>query len=388
MLCFCVSEMQHDNISTTKHKYVEILYYFLFLNNIAHCIMINSEEHTTKTDRGNKSESKKSEHKLEYKEYKSEQKQENSKEPVINVINYTHNNENSVIINFDQEDYSFKVYSIDKTFLGTFSSKDLIKFITNKIYPNFFINIGSDLTFPLIKKYICDVLFENDVFKIKLLNYLESPFMANIEMVIKLYQGIVKINDIIRLELEKIQDVQLKSQVNKILKQLSYVILNYSLRFISQISSAIKDDMSKTELKNSLMRQSIMIVYKLNTFMRDEIDEKIGTYKLLQDDLVRIGGLKIEMYKKIEDLNKKINDQNSQLDELKTKFDVILSGTHINSDLNSSEFENISFNSSKQSQSSEQTTTDDGNSSYMFNDSDCNFTESGDAQCVNYLSPK
>jgi hypothetical protein len=204
--------------------------------------------------------------------------------------------------------------------------------------------------------------------------------MANIEMIIKLYQGIIQLNNVIKIEIDKIPEQTIKQQIIKILKQLSYVILNYSLRLIAQISTTIKDDQSQKQLKDTLLRQSVMIVYKLNTFMRDEIEEKTNTYKLLQDDLTRIGELKLEMYKKINELDKRISDQNNQLSELKTKFDQIISGTHISSDLNLSDSDMVSLNMSHNSEMN--------NSSYMFNDSDCYYTESGDAHVVEYLSPK
>lgn len=332
--------------------------------------MINSEEHTTiKTDLHKsehlKSEVQKSEH------LKSEH-------PVV-----IYNQDNSIIINFNQEDYSFKVFNINKMFLGSFSNKDFIKFITNKVYPGFFLNIGSDSSFPLIKKYICDVVFVDDTYKIKLLNYLESPFMANIEMIIKLYQGIVQLNDVVKIEIEKISDQIIKKQIIKILKQLAYVFLNYSLRLIAQISSTIKNDQTKAQLKDTLLRQSVMIVYKLNTFMRDELEEKTFTYKLLQDDLIKIGQLKLEMYRKINDLDKRVTEQNTQLSELKIKFDQIMLGNNSHKSPESDKSNSDMISLETKSQQSEL-----NNSSYMFNDSDCYYTESGDAQGINYLSPK
>lgn len=334
--------------------------------------MINSEEHTTIKPDLHKSEHVKSEvHKSEH--VKSEH-------PVV-----YYNQDNSIIINFNQEDYSFKVFNINKTFLGSFSNKDFLKFITQKVCPTFFLNVGSDSAFPLIKKYICDVIFVDDTYKIKLLNYLESPFMANIEMIIKLYQGIIQLNDIVKIEIEKISDQITKKQIIKILKQLAYVFLNYSLRLIAQISSTIKNDQTKTQLKDTLLRQSVMIVYKLNTFMRDELEEKTFTYKLLQDDLIKIGQLKLEMYRKINDLDKRVTNQNTQLSELKNKFDQIMSGnvSHKSPDFNLSDSDAMSLETGSQ-----QSQSDTANSSYMFNDSDCYYTESGDTQGINYLSPK
>lgn len=286
--------------------------------------------------------------------------------PVVNIINY--NNDNSIIINFNKSDYSFGVYDINKNFQGSFSSLDLIKFVTHKIYQKMFLtnnNVDHDSSFALIKKYICDVIFVDDMYRIKLLNHLESPFMANIEMIMNLYQGIVHSNNQIKLEINLIEDTAIKTQVIKILKQFSYVILNYSLRLISQISSSIKNDQTKSQLKDTLLKHSVMIVYKLNAFMRDEIDEKTRTYVLLQDDLVRIGELKLEMYKKINELDRRITYQNNQLTDLKIKFDQLISG------------QNTKFDT--------KIDTNLENSSYMFDDDDCHYSESGETK-INYLS--
>lgn len=341
--------------------------------------MINSEENITSKIDQQKSEI---------------QKLDNLKTEshVTNILNVVQTNfDNSIIINFNQEDYSFKVYNVNKIFLGSFTNKDFIKFITNKIYPNFFLNIGSDSAFPLIKKYICDVIFVDEMYKIKLLNYLESPFMADIEMIIKLYQGIVQLNDIVKIEIEKINDQFIKSQIIKILKQLAYVILNYSLKFISQISSKMKDDGTRKEMKDKLLKQSIMIVYKLNTFMRDEIDNKTKTYKSLQDNLIKIGNLKIEMYKKINELEKSIVGQNEQLLDIKNKFNQLLikstQNTNDSNNFSLSDSDIVSLETYSQNTKSSNIQSDN-NSSYMFNDSDCYYTESGDTHGINYLSPK
>jgi regulator of replication initiation timing len=180
-------------------------------------------------------------------------------------------------------------------------------------------------------------------------------------MIIKLYQGIVKSNDLIKSEIEKISDPEIKHKTIKIIKQLSYVILNYSLRLIAQISLTIKNDDSKKQLKDTLMRHSVMIVHKLNNFMRDEIEEKTHSYKLLQDDLMRIGGLKIEICKKIAKLDSKINSQSSQLLELKNKITNIMSeNKNFVSELNNASF---------------QLSNTDNNSSYMFEDDDCHFSD-------------
>jgi hypothetical protein len=276
-----------------------------------------------------------------------------------------------MIINFNEAENLFSVYSVNKIFLGSFSGKDVIKFVTNKIYPQFFENYGSESSFPLIEKYICSVNFVDNSYNIILLNYLESPFMGNIEMLMKLYNGISKSNDIVKLELNNISDVSVKTNITKILKQLSYVFLNYSLRLISQITEKIKDDNSKNLLKDSLVKYSVTIVHKLNMFMRDEIEEKTFLFKSLRDDLIRIGNLKIDIYKKIDQLEKKINIQSKEVNELILKIsNSDLENLDVNFSMSASENQNI-----------------DTNSSYMFNDSDCYYTESGHNENINYLSP-
>ena len=357
---------------------------------------VKTEEHTIKTEKleATKSEYTKEQIKSDHKDQLKEQvKSEQNPIKSINIINYSSvNSDNSIVINFNESDYSFGVYSVNKTFLGKFSGKDLIKFVTNLIYPHFLENINAESAFPLIQKYICDVHYINDSYKIILLNHLESPFMGNIEMIIKLYQGIIKSNDLVKLEIDKISNSVIKQQVIKILKQLSYVILNYSLRLISQISDKIKNDDTQKLLKESLMKYSVMIVYKLNTFMRDEIEDKTFAFKSLQDDLIRIGNLKIDMYKKINDLGKKINDQSLQMTELKFKFSQMENTKHISNTSNKNPKDNFSSTSeivTFTNDTNSGTYTNSGtDTNYMFNDSDCYFTESGNDEKINYLSPK
>lgn len=321
-----------------------------------------------------------------------------SKSPVedLNKNNIQHTRQhthfdtsNSIIINFNDNDYSFKVYTVNKQLLGSFSSSHLVKFIASKIYTPFMENVNIESSVPLIQKYIGDIVQSETDYKIVLLNHLQSPFMGDIDMLIKLYQGILKSSDLTKLEIQKIPEYKDRQKVIKILKQLSYVLLNYCLRLIAQITDNIKNDESKTQLKNSLIKYSIMIVYKLNAFVRDEIDDKINSYKSLQDDLLRMGKIKIEMYKKLSRLEASVKNQSSQISTLNSKLTSLSVSKDITSMSNSTN--NLSSTSdvltfSANTNTNTTNNSEANNSSYMFRDSDCYFTESGNDFEPDYLS--
>ena len=193
------------------------------------------------------------------------------------------------------------------------------------------------------------------------------------------------------------------------------------MRLVANISDVIKNDDSKKELKDMLIKYSVVIVYKMSNFMKDEVEIKMNEYKLLQDDLVRMGKVKLEMYKKITEIKTSIQEQNNQLTTIASKInnpveymyggesDFTRSGktksteklislasesSDHNESTSSSDSErskSLSNSDSSESKSgSELITTSKLSSarkkSDLFSNSDCYFTESGDEVNINYLS--
>jgi hypothetical protein len=340
-----------------------------------------------------------------------------------------------IIVDFNNDDYKFIIYDRNKSLIGSFSSLNLIKYATSKITPLFLSYTDNTLCAPVIETYVCKVVEDDESIKINLLNQLQSPFMGSLDMIIKLYQGIHEFEKkSLDVELSKITDPKIEKKLSAMIKQLTYLLLNYSLKLIATISDSIKTDDTKSELKEALVKYSVAIVYRLNNLMKHEIEDRMKDYSSLQSDLLRMATVKVEMYKKINELNSSVVSQNKQISDIVSKLDNLSKiqptyyGGSAKSSSSKSSSSDSSSSSSKQSSSESKdsksksessayisskgsttsaTKTDTGTESgsgsesdrsglynlsssnliSMFNDSDCYFTESGnDAGHISYLT--
>lgn len=172
-------------------------------------------------------------------------------------------------------------------------------------------------------EHICKIIVSDDETKIVLLSYKESPFMGNVEMLMKLYKGICNFeNSKLQSELDKIAQ-NISHKIIGLIKQLCYLLLSYTLKLIAIITDTIKNDTTKKELKEMLLKYSVVCVYNMNNFMKSKIEEKIIDLEKLQSDLVRMGKVKIEMYKKIDELSKSVTTQNNKLNEISQTIDQL-----------------------------------------------------------------
>jgi hypothetical protein len=347
-------------------------------------------------------------------------KERESQNKTINIIEINNtvlaSDDQQIMVNFNESECKFALYNKNKTLLGSFTAHQLIKYIATKIHSSFLDTVDCQSAIGIIEKYICTITNSDGFVKINLLNQLASPFMGNIEMVMKLYQGVGNYDSKhLPQELEKISDEKIRKKVSGIIKQLIYLLLNHALRLVANISDVIKNDDSKKELKDMLIKYSVVIVYKMSNFMKDEVETKMGEYKLLQDDLVRMGKVKIEMYKKITEIKTSIQEQNNQLAVITSKINnssQYMYGGEISNPTeklisltsnSSGESENSRSHDSSKSSDSDSSRSDDStesessktsdvkkksdkHKSELFSNSDCYFTESGDDVNINYLS--
>jgi uncharacterized coiled-coil protein SlyX len=230
----------------------------------------------------------------------------------------------SIMVDFNEEECKFTIYDKDKNLLGNFNVIQLIKFVTEKIN-NKFINIETGTSKTVIRQFICKVIERDGAYKVQLLNHLESPFMGNIEMLMKLYKCIHKYISkklLIDLEIFKI-DLKTQKRIILIIKQLEYAVLNSMMKLIVSISEIIKNDTSKKEINDNLLRYSVIVSYRMSIFMKDELIKKISEYNELQEDVVRLGKIMLELYDKIAQLNDTIKKQNEEIKKLTDKIDTL-----------------------------------------------------------------
>lgn len=231
-----------------------------------------------------------------------------------------HNNNAPIIVDFNESSNKITIFDMRKTLLGEITSFGIIKYLSSSIYPTLFESYpSSSMT---IEKYICDVQNVKSEIKINLLSHNQSPLMGNIEMLMKIYKIVHKCEkEQLNLELSHIQTEIIKKKIIGIVSQFQYLLLSYILKLIATISDAIKNDKDKRELKDMLLRYSVACAYNMSNFMKTKIEEKIKDIETLQNDMVRMGKVKLEMYKKIEDLTKSVISQNVQIQDLTKKLE-------------------------------------------------------------------
>ncbi len=215
----------------------------------------------------------------------------------------------------------------------------------------------------LIETYICKLVVDANEIQVSLLNHISSPFMGNIEMLINLHQSINLFESSqLDIELAKISDKHTRSKIVNIIKQFIYLLLNHSLKLIYVLVETIKNNPEKKSVCESLLKHSIIIENKITKFVKDELDKKIKEYKALQDDVVRMGSIKVDLFEKVSKLEKSVFDQNLEIKKILTS----LPNNIIESQVLSTE----SASSTEKLENQEEENDDNGDSNYYFDGSD------------------
>lgn len=278
--------------------------------------------------------------------------------------------EKSLSIKFMQKEQKFIVYK-EENLLGIFTILGIIKYITSGVSKKFLDKIEYEQNVEFIEKFFCKI---NDNGEIILSGYLESPIMGNIEVVMKIYTELIKIEDnLIQHEINKLEDINERKNVSNKIKDLFYLILNHSLRLIINISDVIKNEKEKESLKYSLMKYSIFITNKINDLLYEKMNDCKNEYNLLKLEFEQMKNIKKYTEKKLISFEKKISIQESNINKIIDYIDIddmddIMSV--IDTDQNENSSDNLENN-------------------YVFNDSDNEYSENnGKHVNINYLTPR
>lgn len=223
---------------------------------------------------------------------------------------------NAIIVETNYPNKKFMFYDQNKNLQGGFSIYDFIKYITSNVSSEFLKGVDSASVRPIIEKYICNVTYIEKPCKryvINMHNHLESPFMGNIETLIKLYSFIHDFEENnLQDELIKISEHD-SSNVTSIFNDLLYCLLNHILRIIVMLTNKLSPNDNPT-VKELLLNYSVAIVYRLSKFVKTEIDEKVGQINILNQDLLRIEGVRTSLITKLDSVQRSIDKQNAEID--------------------------------------------------------------------------
>jgi hypothetical protein len=218
--------------------------------------------------------------------------------------------QNKLIVETQKEKQQFLFYDHNKNFIGGFTATEFIKYIISHISLNFLPETNCESSKHIIEKYICKIS-KNVLSKkttIDMIDHIDSPFMGNIESLIKLYTYIhdFESNRLI-LELESISDDE-QLMVKDLFELLIYSLLNHTLNIISILVNKL--DLSRsgsTDIKKTLLNYSVAIVYRLSKFIKDKTQRKIDEVDMIEKDILRIDGIRTMITSKIDTLQNSVD---------------------------------------------------------------------------------
>ncbi len=222
------------------------------------------------------------------------------------------------LVNIDKKDNRFNFYDKLQVYLGSFSIDELMKYIAHKYDPKnqFLPSINQQRyneAINIINKMIGSVKYNKNLkyAYIDLLNYDDSPFMGNIN-------SLVKLNNMLHnFEKDKLEnalalvDDEYAKKIRQFVKKFIYIMLNYTLQLISITSEAIKNENTREALKKELMNYSIGIVFRISQYVQDQL--RMLTDKA--DEIEKIVNLNIKTTQALEN---KIDNLESQYNTINT----------------------------------------------------------------------
>jgi hypothetical protein len=227
-----------------------------------------------------------------------------NKNIVCNVINP--DDPSTIMVKFDNETFSF--YDNKKSHLGSFTIKQLLKYIVND--DDFLSNTGMGTSSAIIETFICNIQ-QN---KIRIYDHIASIFMGNLEMLIKLNNSLFKYEKLF----EKDINICNKKCLLKI-KAFNFTLLNHTLKIISTISNEYK--MNNVEMKNKLLRYSVGIVYRLINYIRERFTTNIDNTKIINDNIEKLTKTRNDLTNHINLLSAAIIQQSQKINILIEKMD-------------------------------------------------------------------
>ena len=269
---------------------------------------------------------------------------------VVNNFNIVGEQNNSIIVEHDKIKNEFTFKNANNQLIGSFSVLQLFKFINND-EDTFLVDINIGTADTIIMKYIYNPSVDIEK-KYDLISHIDSPFTSNIELLVKLYTDIIKLDEKINEEiLKKSRDVaeNIKERNNKFIHN----ILIRILKLANTLIDHVKTDQQKRE---SLIRYSVGVVYKLSTMTQDELLINKLQYETLNSDIIKLKQIQDGINSKLTSLQQTLDLQNTNIDNLIKELankDINKKGGFKSSRTNTSDSKLSSSLTSKSSKSSE-----------------------------------
>jgi len=237
-------------------------------------------------------------------------------------------NSNSIIVNYSKSEHKFSLYNSNKTLIGFFNIRQLIKYITNN--NNFMKDVDIGTSYNIIEEYIGKNKEQNFV----LHSYLESKFLGNIQMLIRLNNELSFYeNEQLNVDITNFgDDILEKEKIIEKIKANIIEFIKHTIKIIVTISEEIKN--TKKKSKNQLLDYIIILQQRLNTYILSSI-KKINIKKdLIENGVNKLSEIHNILINKVEKLDENVNKQTTKLDELIKQINN-LSNVDSSEDINS-----------------------------------------------------
>ncbi len=167
----------------------------------------------------------------------------------------------------------------------------------------------------LIETFVCTIQLNKKIryVSIDIKNHMESAFMGDIEMIVKLNKllhSFLKVK--LGHELNYV-DEKYRKRIEQIIKQFVYTMLNYTMGLIEIVSSQIKNDKSKKKLAKELVKYSINTVYRISKFVQEQTGIILRSNQEIEKLLIMNFKLRNIIESRMNDLIEEIKNQNLNL---------------------------------------------------------------------------
>jgi hypothetical protein len=238
-----------------------------------------------------------------------------------------------IYLRFDASNQKFSFFDVHSRNLGSFRVEHLIKYIASfydvkRQFLNFVDPTAYQQAKILIKTYVGypEINKKIKFCQINLHDVQQSPFMGDVEMLVRLNDLLYNFEKTsLDRELNYV-DAKYKPHIKRVVKQLIYMLLNYTIKLIAYISEEIVHRTDKDRLKEQLVKYSVGISYRISIFVQEQlgvINKRNGEMEKLIDDNRQ---LRKFVTKKMDALVNQLSIQNSLMLEEKRRENQQIGG--------------------------------------------------------------
>ncbi len=234
---------------------------------------------------------------------------------VVNNFNIVNSQTDKIVVEHNKDKSEFSFYNFNRQLIGSFNVLQLFKYLNNDI-DTYLVGTHVGASEEVINKYIYNAL--KDVNNTcELISHIESPFTGNVELLIKLYADILKVEQELNNELlSKPVEIaeKIKEKRSRFIYNLLTRILKLSNTLIDKIDST--QDITTKEMKDTLIRYSVGSVYKLSQLIKEDVSIKSLQLDNVNTNIDKLLKIQQSMTEKIDKVKESIDTQNKSIDTL------------------------------------------------------------------------